>query len=254
MKRIIQILLLVALSLAVSCSRRVESSYDSLQFVDELVTDSLPGLQRIAKLAGDRSGVIALIGEPRHCLAISEKLLNVDDYDNVDAREVHDGLPDFSGETVVSILDYANAPYDSCLTSDEGKLMLREMAVRNSLAALDSACRCKLLVICSPQMAEYGGDDISDFFEKIGCDVPVIYSADSAFSFTTACYKLMREKDLFTHNISYPAARLLMTVPDDIFPPFMTVPFEDRKVPAAFADTVGVIAPNTYVSHVQNKR
>ena len=84
--------------------------------------------------------------------------------------------------------------------------------------------------------------------------MPVIYSTDSAFSYTTACYKLMREKDLFTHNISYPAARLLMTVPDDIFPPFMTVPFEDLKVPAAFADTVGVIAPNTYVSHVQNKR
>ena len=124
MKRIIIILLLVALSVAVSCSRRVESSYDSLQFVDELVTDSLPGLQRIAKLAGDRSGVIALIGEPRHCLAISEKLLNVDDYDNVDAREVHDGLPDFSGETVVSILDYANAPYDSCLTSDGANCLL----------------------------------------------------------------------------------------------------------------------------------
>ena len=73
-------------------------------------------------------------------------------------------------------------------------------------------------------------------------------------SLADAVFSYMRKENLFTHNISYPAARLLMTVPDDIFPPFMTVPFEDLKVPAAFADTVGVIAPNTYVSHVQNKR
>ena len=253
MKRIIQIFL-VALFVIVSCSRRVESSYESIRFVDDLVTDSLPQLQGLSKLAGDRSGVIALIGEPRHCLALSEKMMNVDDYDNVDARKVHDGLPDFSGETVVSILDYANAPYDSCLTSDEGKLKLREVAVRNALAALDSTCRCKVLVICSPQMATYGGDDISDFFEKIGCEVPVIYSTDSAYSYTSVCYKIMRERDMFTHNIAYPAARLLMTIPDSIFPPFTTISFEDHMVPEAFADTVGVLAPNTYVSHVQNKR
>ena len=33
----------------------------------------------------------------------------------------------------------------------------------------------------------------------------------------------------------------------------MDVSFEDRLVPSSFADTVGVFAPNTFVSYVQNK-
>ena len=253
MKRIIPILPVIMLVAAVSCSRRVESEYDSIRLVDALVADSLPSLQKLARRAGGASGSIVLVGEPKHCLSLSEKMMVSDDFDNVDAKRTHDGLPDFSGETMVSILDFAGAPYDSTLSSDEGRMKLRETAVRGALAALDTSLHCKLLVLCSPQLASYGGDDVSDFFEKIGCDVPVVYSADSAYSYTDVCFKLMRERNLFTHKISYPAARLLMTVPDTFSDPFTTITFEDYLVPATFTDTVGVFAPNTYVSHVQNK-
>ena len=34
---------------------------------------------------------------------------------------------------------------------------------------------------------------------------------------------------------------------------FMAVRFSDMLVPPSFPDTVGVIAPNTYLSYVQNK-
>ena len=83
--------------------------------------------------------------------------------------------------------------------------------------------------------------------------MPVIYSKDTTFSFPEACYKILRERNLFTHNIAYPVARLLMTVKDSNRPPFTTISFEDRMVPEYFADTVGIFAPNTFVSYVQNK-
>ena len=236
-----------------SCSRVVESRYDAIGLVDALVADSLPSLQRLAREAGKSSGTITLVGDPVRCLSLSEEMIGFDGFDNVDARKVKDGLPDFSGETIVSILDFANFPYDSLAKSEEGRMTLREIAVRSALSALDSTIRCKVLVICSPELAERGGDDVADFFEKIGCDVPVVYSMDSTFSCSEACYKILREKNLFTHNIAWPAARLLMTVPDPIDPPFRLSAFDDSRIPESFADTVGILAPNTFVSHVQNK-
>ena len=252
-KRVCPIVIMVVILLASSCARRVESSYDTIRLVDEIVSDSLPALQKLAREACKPSGSIYLVGEPLHCLALSEKMMNSDEFDNVDARMVSDGLPDFSGETIVSVLDFANSPYDSLALTDDGKLALREIAVRHALAAIDSSAHCKVLILCSPQLAERGGDDISDFYEKIGCDIPVIYSLDTAFSYTQACYKILRERNQFTHNVAYPVARILMTVEDSIFPPFSSVSFEDKLVPDSFADTVGVFAPNTFVSYVQNK-
>ena len=240
-----------ALALLSSCVRRVEAGYDSIPLVDRLVSDSLPSLQHMASLAGKLSGTIVLVGEPLQCLAMSEKMMSVDEFDNVDARTVQDGLPDFSGETIVSLLNFTIPAYDSLSVSGKDSLALREIAVGGALAALDSTVGCKVLVICSNALAPEGGEDIVDFFEKIGCDVPVVYSADTSFSFTKACYKVLREKNLFTHNIAYPVARLMMiTEGNSSRHPLM---FDDNKVPDYFADTVGVFAPNTYVSHVQNK-
>ena len=240
-----------ALTLLSSCVRRVEAGYDSIALVDRLVSDSLPSLQLLAGRAGKPSGTVVLVGEPLQCLTVSEKLMNCDEFDNVDARPVNDGLPDFSGETIVSLLDFTRPSFDSLSVSGKDSPALREIAVENALAALDSTLGCKLLVICSPALAPKGGEDVVDFFGKIGCDVPVVFSPDTTFSFTRACYKVLRERNLFTHNIAYPVARLMMiTEGDSSRRPLL---FDDNQVPESFADTVGVFAPNTYVSHVQNK-
>ena len=253
LKRVCPIVFVVIAVMAYSCTRRVESSYDSIRLVDDLVNDSLPSLQRMAKDACKPSGSIFLVGEPLQCLSLSEKMMNSDEFDNVDARMVSDGLPDFSGETIVSVLDFANFPYDTLALTEDGRLALREIAVRHALAAIDSSANCKVLILCSPQLAEQGGDDVSDFFEKIGCDMPVIYSQDTAFSYTQACYRILRERNMFTHNIAYPAARILMTIESLINPPFSSVSFEENLLPDYFVDTVGVFAPNTFVSYAQNK-
>ena len=241
-KHIISIAAIVAL--IVSCARRVETGYEAIPLVDRLVTDSLPSLQKMASSAGQPSGAIVLIGDPLNCLAVSEKMMVCDEFDNVDARQLHDGLQDFAGETVISFLNFIE-PLDT--------MAVREAAIKSALAAIDSSVNCKLLVICSPGMALKGGDDISDLFGKIGCDVPVISSTDTSFQFTSECFKVMRERNMFTHDIAYPAACMMMLVPDQTKGWFTAIDFDESLVPESFADTVGVFAPNTYVSHVQNK-
>ncbi len=196
-----------------SCSRRVETGFDSLELVDILVRDSLPVLQHKAARAGSADGKIILLGDvetfPRLCALMKEE----DAFDNVDAKAVPDGLPDFAGETIVPLVDFTQSPFSEMLSGNDGPRALKELAVRLSLAALDSSLNCKVLVICSPLMAEYGGDDISDFYEKIGCNVPVIYSADTTVSLSKECFMTMREKNLFTHNISFPEVRYYEILP-----------------------------------------
>lgn len=254
MKRLITAILFLAIFLApAGCGRKVETTSDTLGLVEELVSDPSADLQRMVRLAGKTSGPIVIAGDPKLGLQLSEKMMLSDDFDNVDARCVEDGLPDFAGETIVTILDFVNAPYDSVPGTEEGRLFLRETAVRNALAAIDTSVSCKLLILCSPLLAENGGDDVSELFEKLNCDVPVLYSTDTSYSFTDACFTLMRDKKMFTHNIAYPSAKLMMTIPDIDNSSLMAIRFNERLVPASFPDTVGVIAPNTFISHVQDK-
>ncbi len=248
--------LLITLSLLVSlfsCERRVETGYPSIEFVNRIVADSLPSLQAMAREAGKPTGTIVLVGDPMRCLILGEKMMRSDEFDNVDAREVPDSLPDFAGETIVPIFDFTVQPYDSLSVEGADSALFRERAVKNALAALDTAVHCKVLILCAPQFGVRGGDDVTDLFEKIGCDVPVIFSSDTAFSYTKACYKVMREKNLFTHAIAYPSARLLMILgsEDESFQKASV--FDDNLAPEQFADTIGVFAPDTYYSHVQNK-
>lgn len=286
---------LLALSLAAvfcSCSRKVESNYDTIAYVDDLLSDSLSTLKGLVKLSGKPSGVIALTGDPKLCLQVSEKLMTSDEFDNIDGKKNPDGLPDFAGETIVSLLDFANSPYEGYLSTDEGMTFLRELTVRNAVSLLDTSCSInpydkasrvskgspKLLLICSPVLADYGGDDVSDLFERIGCDVPVIYSKDTSFSFTEACYKLLRDRNLFTHDIAYPSGIGLLTVPATklpeeayspsgefndgykfsrvsgaLEPSYSIISFSERYVPVSFSDSLSAIAPKTCDSYVQNK-
>ena len=217
------------------------------------MNDSLPSLRLKGAVAGQPSGAIVLVGDPMTCLALSEKMMKSDEFDNVDARPVVDGLPDFAGETIVSLLDFSHPPLDSLRAEGRDSLIFREIAVRSALAALDSSVNCKVLVVCSPQLSQKGGEDVVDLFSKIGCEVPVIFSKDTTFSFTKACFLEMRDKKLFTHDIAYPKARLLTILGGTEGEYSPALRFDEDLVPEAFADTLGVFAPDTYISYVQNK-
>ena len=234
---------------ASSCSRRVENGYRTIAYVNSLLTDSLPELRILAESNGKPSGAIVLVGDPSGCLRLSERMM-LCDFDNIDARKISDGLPDFAGETIVSILNFADTAYMNHPATKDGQTALRELTVNGALAALQLPSRCKILIICCPVLSEYGGSDVSDLFERIGCDVPVIYSSDTTFSFSEACFRKMRKRDAFTHNIAYPVARLYMAVRDSLDSNVSVLPFVDSLVPASYPDTVGVLAPNTYYSYV----
>ncbi len=244
------IFLISSVIAAFSCSRRVENGYRTIAYVNALLTDSLPELKTLAESNGKQSGALVIVGDPRGCLRLSERMMICDEFDNIDARNVSDGLPDFAGETIVSILNFADTA-GSILPAEKGaEASLRELAVKGAVAALRNPFRCKILLICSPALSEYGGDDVVDLFERIGCPVPVISSSDTTVSLTRTSFRTMRERNMFTHNISYPSAKLFMASDDSSGRSFSIRPFVDSLVPASFPDTVGILAPNTYYSYV----
>jgi len=204
--------MLIFLAGSISCSRKVEIGPDTIPFVNDLLTESLPELMDLASAAGQKSGPIVVVGQPEECFALSEEFIGSDVFDNIDGHQVCDSLPDFAGERVVALLDYANAPYDSVLLRDGGKDILREITVRCALAAIDTTIGCKALVLSSPVMHEYGSRDVIDLFQRIGCNVPVFSSADTTHSLTKECYRAMRSKNMFTHDIRYPISGTMMTV------------------------------------------
>lgn len=251
MKRLVTTIALIASVIAFcGCSRRVENGYKTIAYVNALLTDSLPGLRALAGINGKPSGAVVLVGAPSVCLRLSERMMICDEFDNIDARKSSDGLPDFAGETIVSLLDFTRTPDSTVALTNDGIAELRRIAVGSALAALRNPSGCKVLIICSPALSEYGGEDVADLFSRIGCEVPVLHSADTTFSFPEACFRTMRERKLFTHNISYPSAKLFITVRDSMNVPVAVRPFVDSLVPASFPDTVGVLAPNTYYSYV----
>lgn len=197
------VILLVCLG---SCSRKVETPDDELPMVKELIAESLPALHDLAESAGKTSGTIAVIGDPSSCLRVARELTSSDLFDNIDARLVSDALPDFAGETVVAICD--------TLSSGTGGDTLRETAVRIALCAVDSTVACKMIVFCGTGFPEYGSADVENLFSRIGCDVPVIASSDTSFSFAGACFKTLRDRNAFTHDVSYPILKVYMTESD----------------------------------------
>ncbi|MGI5848035.1 MAG: hypothetical protein ACOX5T_08450 [Candidatus Cryptobacteroides sp.] len=266
-KIVFRILLPVAMVAAFSCARRVEGGYASIKLVDDLLVDSLSYLQDLAGCSGKASGSIALIGDPFRCLEISELLMTADDFDNVDGRPVPDGLPDFAGETIMPILEFSN-PFYSGEALPKDSLSFREAAVRSALFALEQSCLVspydpdstfdksspKALLLCSGDLARFGIADIQDLFNRLDCRLPILSSPDTAYSFSRECYRLFREKNLFTHLVAYPKAKLYMTVPAGSGRPgFALIEFSDRYVLENFRDTMQVLAPKTMESYVQSQ-
>ena len=240
----LSILLIGVAVLLSSCREKQVPSGSAVPYVAKVLGDpSLPGHKALMAADGDDvSGAIALIGSPESCLVLSEYFLTGDDFDNIDGRRDPDGLPDFAGETIVSYMDAANTPYEGFL-SHGNELMLREIMVRNLLSSLDTLAgadaygdnhitkpAAKMIVIASPVMEAHARADIDTLFHISGRNIPVIWAkADPASPEDTLgrvasqiageCYRIMREKNSFTHNIAWPKAKGLISYPKYGFDP-----------------------------------
>lgn len=180
----------LAAACAVSCKKKAETGEPPIALVSYILDNSsLPSHRLVAGYAAqDPSKSIFLAGGPVLCEALRSRLLSADDYDNIDGRRSPDGLPDFAGETICTMIDFANVPYSSFVDSGRENA-LREITVRNVLTAMDTLCFIneydrsgvaskplpKVLVMASPYSAEYGRYDVDTLFRSLGCRLPVIY-------------------------------------------------------------------------------
>lgn len=180
---------IAALLLLAACKPGVQPSRQTIPFVSDLIADhSNPKRALVAEFkASNPTGALYVIGSADRCQAISRTLAGSDIFDNVDAKLLSDGLPDFSGETICSVVDNANTPYRQW--SDRGEEdALRENTVRCVLAALDTVSyvskydqdglgvkrRAKQIILASPEMWAYGKFDCDTLFKTAGAFNPVI--------------------------------------------------------------------------------
>lgn len=120
-------------------------------------------------------------------LTVQEKLLTLDEFDNITGKQSPDGIPDFAGENFVYLADDANMPYgdyDAAGKSD----YLRELVVKDALFLLGDSYynlaldekpygkkeQVKILVIACNTATAYGLGDIEKLLGRSGTGVKVI--------------------------------------------------------------------------------
>ena len=188
------IYLIPALVLAAACSRTVSTAEPPIALVSAVIADqSLPSHGLVKNyVAADSDKSIYIVGNPDGCEALRAEMMEVDEYDNITGRRVPDGLPDFAGEVICTLVDFAQWPYQPYV--DENRQdALREVTVRDLLAAMDTLCFVniydrsgvavkplpKVVVMASPFAYEYGKYDIDTLFSALGCNLQVVYPLNS---------------------------------------------------------------------------
>ena len=188
---------LLPLLLLAGCEMKPTSSRPTIPLVSEILANPQGYDYQLVKSFNpmDAHGDIVLLDSPDRCFALSERFLTYDVRDNDSGAPGEDGLPDFSGERIVSLLDINYTPYSRFVSADN-ILALREVTVRAALSALDTACclgafdqekrshkdRAKLLLISSPYLAAFGGFDVDTLFRAVGVVPPVISGPEEVFA------------------------------------------------------------------------
>lgn len=194
MRRIVLILSIFAL--AASCRNISDAGWQTIPFVRETVSDDSSASHKVMKAySRNRAYSIYIIGEPEDCKRFSSKLFVCDERDNVTGNFVSDGLPDFSGEEIVSISDYAHSPYSKYL--EEGREEeLRELIVRECIDALDTLSfvspydrqglgkriPAKMIILTSSYSDTYGLKDVDSLYSAFGCSVRIVNPLRSMLS------------------------------------------------------------------------
>lgn len=188
------IYLIPALLLAAACARQTSTAEPPIALVSAVIADqALPSHSLVKNYAAaDSDKSIYIVGDPAGCEALRAGMLEVDRYDNITGRRVPDGLPDFAGEVICTLVDFARWPYQPYV-DEERQDALREVTVLDVLAAMDTLCFVnvydrsgvaskplpKLIVMASPFAYRYGKYDVDTLFSALGCRLPVVYPLGS---------------------------------------------------------------------------
>jgi len=182
------VLALLAAVSAAGCRETVGTGRPTVPFVERILSERGRDWSLVAGFdPTDPKGSIALIGSEERNLMLAKHFVEGDFFDNIDGRQLSDGLPDFAGERFDLISDKANAPYESLLGGREDSL--RTVTVRNFLFALDTTLsigafdderlerkeNAKIVVFASPLSSEFGAFDVDTLVRSAGKAIPVIF-------------------------------------------------------------------------------
>ena len=164
--------------MAISCGRNGADGVDLLPYLGSVMADTSSVEHSV--MAGydpmDRYGDIAVIGPEKDTRLLTDYLMRCDMYDNVDAREMRDSLPDFAGEIFASYYDLADSSCTALFREGRDD-SIRTVTVRNAVAAAASECyqnifsnaptegkpSAKVMVFSSPY-SEAGVEDADTLF------------------------------------------------------------------------------------------
>ncbi len=179
--------LLVCTFVLFSCKEQQEGGREPVPYVKEILLNGEAPERAVLRAASnvEPSSDISIIGTRGECDALSEFLSTYDVRDNVDARFVEDGLPDFAGETFVSIADEVSFR-DVVAAGDT--MEVRRQTVLRVMAAIDTVThlspydmegvagklRSKMILLADPYMSYYGSFDVDTLFRHSGCGIEVI--------------------------------------------------------------------------------
>ena len=205
-------LLLLFLS-AVSCKQKVSDSKPVVNLVAETIAGKRPLVQAKIKAYNPRSskGEIVVFGSASEVIGLANYLDTVDIFDNVDGRLLSDGLPDFCGETIGSVVA---APLK--LDDDAQLSAFRTSLVKCTLALMDTLGKSpgKMIVFTSADVAAHASYDLDSLFRAFGVESPVVYASEQKEETAMQCFRELRRRNAFTHRISYPEQNHYVALPD----------------------------------------
>lgn len=181
--------LILALALFSACQRNTVETRPTIQYVRDILSDKATTEYQILSASAEptATGDIVVIGSSSQCNALSTHLSLCDMFDNFDGTPDSDGLADFAGEYINSIIDEAGGAYASYLS--EGKIeQLREKTVRSVICAVDSTYSltaydlegkgrkspAKVIVLADVHQFVYGKFDVDSLFLSTGCGISVV--------------------------------------------------------------------------------
>lgn len=178
-----------ALAVLASCAPKGVETRPTIQYVRDIIAlKALPEHGIVASYdPASAARPICIIGSEAECAAYSALMEGCDLLDNVTGRARPDGLPDFSGEVLMSIADEIRGPFAGADPDS-----FRERTVRDVVAAADSVYYlstfdkiglgrrpgAKLVVLASPEMSAFGKFDADTLFEAFGKPSPVVSPLD----------------------------------------------------------------------------
>lgn len=169
------VILISIILLAVSCRQQASSSRSTTELVREILSDRDNPYREMIPLSPDPKGEICLVGTARSCAMLAERFAACDSRENVDGSHRSDGLPDFAGETISSIILPEN-------------IDLQDGVVRSVLASLDTSYHvspydlegigrrmaAKVIVLADVCTAENGKFDVDTMFSALSCGIPAV--------------------------------------------------------------------------------